>query len=472
MSKRNDKKSEQVDYYTLLELDRKCTKAEIDSAYRRLAVRWHPDKNKDNKELAEKKFREISSAYQVLSDETARKNYDKHGVTSKGAENIFDPYEMFKGMFDTEDNQIPDVVVTIQADIHRLYKGFTETVKFSRFDPCSKCDATGTKDGREANCDCCKGRGILMETSKGGKMGYVINERQCDHCEGNGIDPEAKLCKKCSGSKYVQNEIECEVDVPPGAYDNYYIKLEDEGNFIPKDERKGKHERTSVIVVIKEKNTPDCKFRRGMFIQEINRVNLADVLLTVDVNFGESIVGIKKEIEFLADETVGVDIDSVIQNGDIHVVKNKGMPLVPEELEKMRAQNKNAQTRGDLFLHFKVERPTLNKQKRNRLWQIITDTPYPETDDVNDVVNTVTLNEYITETKKTIAKSKATTVDSDDVSQDDSQDANSSDDSKIDQDDNEDDQESDDASSKSSRSNRSNDSNKDKKAKSSSKRTK
>lgn len=411
MSKKENKSED--NYYSLLELSHNCTKSDIDTAYRRLAVRWHPDKNRDDKEVAEKKFRDISKAYQILSDDNARSNYDKHGVTTSNGtgDNLFDPYEMFKGIFETEDNQIPNVIIKIEADIINLYTGFTETVKFTRFSQCNKCESTGTQNKKSADCVNCSGRGVLLETVKGGKVGFMINEKQCSVCEGNGINPDAKLCRKCSGNKYIKDEIECEVDVPPGAYDNYYIKLEEEGNYIPKEDRKTKSVRTDVIVVIKEQMTDNLsKYRRGMFIKEINRINLADILLTVNISFGESIVGVKKEIDFLAGETIGIDIDEIIYNGDIHVIKNMGMPLVPEEIEKINKSNKNNnqstnnqstnKLRGDLFLLFKVDKPLLSKQKRNRIWQIITDTPYPDEDDMDEIVHpTLSLNIYIDEHK-------------------------------------------------------------------------
>lgn len=392
-SSKNNKSIE--NYYDILELDKTCTKADIESSYRRLAIQWHPDKNKNNGENAEKKFREISKAYQILSDDQTRTNYDSHGVIVEDVENLFDPYEMFKNIFDTEFNKIPDVILTIEADIDRLYKGFTELIKFTRFSQCEKCNNMGTRDSKKADCGTCKGRGILLETVKGGKIGYMINEKKCKTCDGNGIDPRVKLCKKCSGVKYIKEDIECDVDVPPGAYDNYYIKLEDEGNFIPKDERKNKKSRTDVIVVIKEKNQPECRFKRGMFIQEINRINMADILLSLDISFGESIVGIHKDIDFLAGEKIGVSIDNVICHGDVYVIKNMGMPLVPEELNK----NQN-QSRGDLFLRFIIDKESLSKlskQKRNRMWQIITDTPYPNIIDIENIYPSINLESYIKE---------------------------------------------------------------------------
>lgn len=419
-------KSDQIqeNYYQILNLSPECSKDEIDNAYRSLALKWHPDKCKENKEEAEAKFREISKAYQILSNEDTRKTYDDHGVTAK-TENLIDPYAIFKNLFEEEDNKIPDVIIKIDASMERLYRGFIENVNFKRFSPCKKCDCTGTRDKIDGSCTNCKGRGILLETVKGGKMGYMMNEKRCDVCRGKGLDPDIKLCKKCEGNKYVKEEIECEVEVPPGAYDNYFIKLENEGNYVPRDERKTKASRTNVIVVIKEIVAEDSKIKRGMFIKEINRVNRADLLLSVEITFGESIVGIKKEINYLGDK-IGIEIDQVIQNGDIHVVKGKGMKLVPEELEKIKGDKTKLKS-GDLFIVFKVEKPILNVQQQKRMWQIVTDTPYPEYDDVDNIVKTTDFNNYIQEHTKDKARGKNSSDTNTDTDTDSNTDSNVSD---------------------------------------------
>lgn len=386
-------------YYEILEIDPKSSKEDIDIAYKKLAMKWHPDKNKNNRQEAEMKFMEISKAYQVLSNEESRKRYDSYGVATTGTGNMIDPYDILKDVFDTEDNNIPNVIVGIEADIDKLYTGFTEIVKFTRFNQCKKCNANGTRDGKPADCNPCKGRGIVIEKTKGGKIGFMMMEKKCDSCDGNGIDPDVKICKKCNGNKYVKEDIECEVDIPPGAYDKYYLKLEDEGNYIPKEDRKTDKNRTDVIIVVSEKPSTIPGIRRGMFIQELNRVNRADILMTVDISFAESIMGIKKVIPFLASESISIEIDDVIQHGDIHVIKGKGMPIVPEELEKHRDKST---THGDLFIQFKVEKPVLTSQKRKRMWQIITDTSYPQYDDIDNPLQCVSFEEYVDEQKKLI----------------------------------------------------------------------
>lgn len=405
-SAKNDDENKQTtkSYYNVLGLESKCTKDDINAAYRSLAMKWHPDKNK-NKDIAEKKFTEITKAYQILSNEESRKNYDSYGITSAsdGNANIFDPYEIYKNIFDTNDNDIPNVIVSLETDINKLHKGFTTVSVFNRLSPCDDCDSNGTRSKNKEDCAVCKGRGILLEKIKGGKVGFIFMENTCGNCGGNGIDPAVKLCKSCNGRKYIKEELECDVDIPKGAYDGYFIKLENEGNYIPPEDRKSDKDRSDVLVVIKENISPNVPIRRGLFIHELNRLNRADLLMTVDITFAESIVGIKKEIPVLAGEKLGIEIDDIIQNEDTYVVKGMGMYLVPEEITKHKLKNN---TRGDLFLRFKVEKPILSKAQQKRLWQIITNTSYPIYDDIENVHSVINLKDYISELKSDNVQSK------------------------------------------------------------------
>lgn len=424
-------KSKDKNYYEILGLNDDCTQDDINAAYRKLAIKWHPDKHKNDKDEASKRFCEITNAYKILSDVETRKNYDKSGTGVSGT--LIDPYEIFKEVFKSEDDDIPNIIVQIEANIEQLYTGFTEGVKFARYSKCDICNSTGTKKGEKCDCKKCKGKGIIIENVKGGNMGYMINEKQCEDCKGNGIDPSVKLCKNCKGMKYIQETIECDVDVPPGAYDNYYITLESEGNYIPKEDRKTKKLRTDVLIVIKEKTDPNSKFRRGMFINEINRINLADVLMNVTVPFIEAFIGIKKEFNYLGEQKIAIEIDEIIQNGDIHVIEGKGMPLVPEELNKVQ-NNKAGITHGDLFIQFKVEKPNLSKTDRNRIWQIVTKTAYPKYSENDDVDSSISIEEYIEKYKSVnmINNSKSDTNSNEDSNKDSSED--SDEDSKKDSD--------------------------------------
>lgn len=378
-------------YYEILGIDDDCSFDDIKSAYRKLAIKWHPDKNKNDKATAEIKFKEISKAYQVLSDSDLRKNYDKHGVTSNDVDNLIDPYDMFKHLFEN-DNEIPNVIVKIDASIDDLYMGFTKSATYTRYSSCRKCNSTGTYDKSNGSCNTCKGMGMLMETIDGGKMGYMINEKQCNLCEGTGMNPEIKKCKKCEGVKYIKENIECDVNVPPGAYDNYCIKLENEGNYIPYENRlDNNNDRSDVLFIIKDITPKNSHIKRGMYIPELGRINMADILIDIDVSYENALCGLCEEFDYIAGKKISIDTSEIIQNNDIYVIRNYGMKLVPEE------QNKTSKTYGDLFVRFKVKKPKLDKMKIKRIWQIITGTAYQTKKEIADAHDIIDFQKYVME---------------------------------------------------------------------------
>lgn len=386
-------------YYSILELNSSCSVDDIKSAYRKLAIKWHPDKNKsmDKKEI-ENKFKNITKAYQVLSDIEARKKYDEFGVTDN-TDNLIDPYLLFSNVFDNDDNDIPDVIVYIESDINKLYNGYTENVSYIRYSQCSKCNCTGTYEKINGDCKNCSGKGILMEKVKGGKMGYMFNEKKCNICNGFGMDPEIKKCKKCDGNKYIKENIECSIDIPAGAYDGYYIMFENEGNYIPLNDRRNNNDRSNVKFVIKE-NILLNNISRGVFIKELKHMDRSDILLDVNISFAESLSGIKKEIEYLCNEKICIETDEIIQNNDIFVIKNKGMCYVPEE----NKENK----RGNLFIRFRVSKPELTNKQRKKLWQILTETPYQIYNDISDTIKLQSIDNYIKEYKIELSSSENT----------------------------------------------------------------
>ena len=145
-------------YYELLGIKNNSSHSDICSAYRKLAIKWHPDKHKVNKDNAVKKFCEITKAYKTLSDQSSRKLYDNAGNVDLGTS--IDPYEIFKEVFE-QNNTVPDIVIYVEADIERLYTGFTEPISFSRISKCDTCNSTGTRDCKQHDCPKCTGKGIL-----------------------------------------------------------------------------------------------------------------------------------------------------------------------------------------------------------------------------------------------------------------------------------------------------------------------
>jgi DnaJ-class molecular chaperone len=372
-------------YYKILDVSKKATEAEIKESYRKLAVIWHPDKNPNNVEEARAKFIEINRAYHVLSNKDARKNYDRNGTVSEDKiENSFDPFEIFKEM--VEDDLIPNVITPIHANIEQLYSGFTTEVTFSRYSPCSKCDGTGTKNKKITECTDCKGNGFLIKTGEGGKMGWTINQVKCDLCKGIGIDPSVKLCKNCDGKKYLEEEICCDVDVPEGAYNRYVITLKEWGNYIPEEDRKSNSNKTRSDVLFVIDEIVDPVYKRGIYIKELKRIDQADILMEVEVLFAEAICGFKKEINYLGNSRIAIETDHIVQNNDCFVLEGMGMKIIDQNKSK---------THGDLFIQFKVIPPKLTNVQRKRIWQIITDTSYPNYAEIEQAMHIEPLDLYI-----------------------------------------------------------------------------
>jgi DnaJ-class molecular chaperone len=210
------------DLYNILGLEKSCSISDINNAYKKLAIKWHPDKNQNNKEESEIKFKEISKAYQILSDEDKKKKYDNNVLIDGDIKN--DANEIFNEMFKSE--KVPDIIINIEAEINKLYNGFSTDINFTRYSNCYTCDGFGTKDKINSNCNKCNGRGVILESINGNLEEYTINEEKCHICNGNGINPDIELCNICNGDKYIKEDVECEIEIPAGAYSNYFIKLE------------------------------------------------------------------------------------------------------------------------------------------------------------------------------------------------------------------------------------------------------
>lgn len=360
------------DYYELLGLDKSCSKTDIKKAYRKLCLKYHPDKN-DSKE-AQELFTEISKAYHILSDDEQRKNYDDSGVGVEG--NIIDPFEIFNEMM--KDDEIPDIIVEVEVSMQELIYGVSKDVNFQRYSPCKKCKGSGVKSKKVSDCSKCEGKGVNLDfidnNDESGKP-FTINEKTCDMCDGNGIDPDCELCNKCNGDKYVIEKLETEVDIPAGAYDHYYITFENEGNYIPETK-----ERSKLIIVIKE--LEDEKFSRGVVVKELGRYSMADVFCELDITFEESLNGVKKRIDYF-DNYVDVKAKGIIMNQDIYVLKKYGMPVLDE---------KDDREYGDLFVRFNVQKPDISSKQLEKILKIL---KYKDKSKLKDCEKLITYDKFI-----------------------------------------------------------------------------
>jgi DnaJ-class molecular chaperone len=333
-------------YYEILGVEKDATEKEITKQYRKLAALWHPDRNLNNKEEAETKFKEISEAYGILSDSEKRKLYDEYGEEGlKQQGNHMDPNEILKHMFGHhEDNDVPDLKCELELTLEQIYNGCTVKKEVERISLCNLCHGYGTKDGGSiGKCKSCNGNGKKMAMMGPG----MFMQMECNVCNGTGkLVDKNNECKKCHGKQFRKEFIEIQVDVPKGVYDEYPIIIEDEGHAASVDDayKMGK-KRSNIVFFVREKQHDIFK---RFLVKEKGKIDMADLGIELNIKFGESIVGFNKKIQHLDGEEFEINFSESTRHGDIFVLKGMGMPKIEENNEK-----------GDLFVSLNVEHPNL-----------------------------------------------------------------------------------------------------------------
>ena len=198
------------DYYEILGVDKNASSDEIKKAYRTLAKKWHPDKNQNNKET-EEKFKEISEAYEHLSDADKKAKYDRFGHASSGNQGFHGEHP-FADLFrrqQAQDRVGQDMTLVLKLTIEEIYTGVKKRYKYKKNESCGGCNGhggTGTK-----NCTTCGGSGVITRVIQT-PVGYIQQSMSCNACEGMGTSYEVK-CDICSGSGVIEVEETIEIDV-------------------------------------------------------------------------------------------------------------------------------------------------------------------------------------------------------------------------------------------------------------------
>ena len=388
------------DYYELLNVSRDASIDDIKKAYRKLAMKWHPDKNPHNSEEASAKFKEITEAHEVLSDDEKRQIYDKFGhagLSQMGyggvdAHAMDEMKDILKNLFnmhnmtsdnDSDDN-IPDVIITEELTLEQLYTGLTITKTVERVSLCKGCNSTGTDDGVEHACVSCNGVGKQIH-----QMGFQQMIQECKLCKGTGIDNKFDKCKSCKGKRADKEQIEVEFDIKKGAYNRLPIIIPNIGNEIPEEERKDSNKsRSNVVLVIKE--IPHDIYKRMFVISDKKEfADPADLLMELEISLADSLCGFQKEIQHISGSNILVKYNKCLKDGNIIVVENQGMFV---------HESKSGKT-GDLYISIKVNIPELSNETKNKLWQLLTGTSHrvPFT---KDAIHIVSIDDY----QETISK--------------------------------------------------------------------
>lgn len=329
-------------YYEILGVDENATADEIKKKYRKLSIQFHPDRNPDNKE-AEEKFKEIAEAYETLSDEDKRKQYD---IERKGGG--FNPFGGFGGR-DFSDffggfsrrQQVEkgtDVYVNVDISLQDIFNQKNIEVSYNKNIPCHFCDGTGAEGGKVNVCPHCNGSGMISKTQVQGNAIYTT-QTPCQHCQGRGKTIDKK-CPHCNGSGNETMKDKIKFNVPPGAFDNASMLMEGYGD-LPKT-RNGIPGNLIITFHIK----PDDYFK------------VENGVLTHDeyIPFTECLLGCKRTIKAINGKEYVLNIPELTRDEKRFAFRNNGLWGKPYIVNvKYKMPDKLTEKQKDLLKKFNEE---------------------------------------------------------------------------------------------------------------------
>lgn len=349
------------DLYEILGVSKSASNDEIKKAYRKVALKYHPDKNSGDKN-AETKFKEAAEAYSVLSDNRKRQQYDQFGHAGVG---IGDQAQGFSGGFhhmsmddifsqfgDIFNNDIfgnffgggrsgqavrrgKDLRASITLKYSEIVTGVEKTIKIKRLEHCVSCQGSGAAPGvKPTTCQQCGGAGRVRQMSQSFIFQSVV-ERVCPICKGSG-QVITKPCKSCSNG-LVRKSVSVKVKVPAGVEAGNYMRLDGQGN-------KGEsgHQAGDLVVYFEEENHPH-------FIRDSENVFLEAV-----ISYSMAALGTSIEVPMIEGGKVSLKIPAGIQSGQILRMRKKGFPIL------------RGSSRGDQLVQIHVETPSgLNKKQKS-----------------------------------------------------------------------------------------------------------
>ena len=309
-----------LDYYEILEVSKSSTAVEIKKSYRQLAVKFHPDKNPDNKE-AEERFKLINEAYDVLSKEEKKAIYDRYGKEGLeghsgagfGAGGMDDLSDIFNSMFgggfngrsSTRSNSMyaMDLDMEISITFYEAIYGVTKEVEVQYKTACSSCAGTGAKDAQMVQCDYCQGQGQVLA-----RQGFMTFSQVCPKCEGQGRKAKHQ-CKKCKAKGYQLSKSTVTVDVPAGVDNGNRLRVAKAGN-----EDRDSHRGDLYITFTVEEHEH--------FVRDGN-----DIYLVVPLFFTQCIMGDTITVPALYEE-ITLKIKPGTQDKEHFIFEHKGVPDV------------------------------------------------------------------------------------------------------------------------------------------------
>ncbi len=344
------------DYYEVLSVDRGASPEEIKSAYRKAALRWHPDRNPDNKTEAEEKFREATEAYSVLSEAQKREVYDRYGhaglsgvsFDSGFGRSIFDDFQDILGDFFQVDDVFgfgggrrsrrprsqrgADLRYDMTLSFEEAAGGLATKIKVPRTELCGNCRGTGAKPGTSpVACSQCGGRGQLIY-----QQGFFSITRTCPACQGSGQIIKER-CENCRGEGRVEREHTLELRIPAGVDSGTRLRVPGEGE---PGANGGPPGDLYVVINVKEHSFFE---RRG-----------SDLYCAIPISFVQAALGAEIMVPTLNGEEK-LKIPEGTQSGAIFRLKGKGLP------------SPHGGGKGDIFVGVRVMVPEKLSKDQKRL---------------------------------------------------------------------------------------------------------
>jgi len=355
-----------MDYYEILGVTKSASQDEIKKAFHKLAHKYHPDKGGD-----EKKFKEINEAYQVLSDQNKRAQYDQYGRVFDGQPGGGNPFEgqgfnwawgnkqqqgevefdmgdlgdVFEQFFGggrratkKDARRGKDIQVDIELTLEKVLKETVEKITISKQVTCHRCQGTGAEpDTKIKECFSCRGTGQVQQVQKT-VFGSYTTLATCPECKGEGTIPE-KPCNVCKGEGRTKGQETIEIHIPAGIDTNQVIKVEGKGEAGKKGAKSG-----NLFARIFVKEHPVFE-RRG-----------DDLFSQTEINFSQAALGDNVEIKSLEGTNILLQVPQGTETGKVLRISGKGIPHF------------SGYGRGNMYVEFKVKTPKKLSRKQKELF--------------------------------------------------------------------------------------------------------
>mgnify|MGYP006125586345 CR=1 FL=1 len=314
-----NRRSNDTKLYDILGISKdNCNEKLLKKKYRKLAMKWHPDKNQDNKEMAEKKFKEINHAYSILSDPEKKKIYDQFGEeavnNSGGQSGGNNPFDFFSSMFGNDgfpggfeqntrrSRQEPDVEI-IEVELCDFYKGTKINHKYNK-------KILVNSNGKEDNngfttCKKCSGTGRIKIVQQIAPNFIQQSQAACNVCHGKGVDIK-------NGFKFINKSMNFNIDIPKGSSNNQKLLFKGGGNYNPITKSND-----DLVIILKEKNNKYSKFTR----------NGSNLFYEFDIDLFVSLVGNNINIIRMDKKVLAIPLDRIIKPDMTIIIKGEGMPI-------------------------------------------------------------------------------------------------------------------------------------------------